>query len=139
MLTRVLIAAALILLMPLAALAEETKVLALGLTDHAVTEAELGDGADLPQPHFNTPGVAYALIADLKKGDMVEVALTKDGKALMHNIREVEADAPRVLLQAGKTGVPAGGWLGGTYTAMVTVTRDGKPILEDQSEAIPFD
>jgi hypothetical protein len=83
--------------------------------------------------------VAYAWIAHPKKGDTVEVALTKDGKPLMHNTREVDADESDVLVQAGKTGVPAGGWPDGGYTVRVTVTRDGKPIIEQETEAVPFD
>ena len=80
MLTRVLFALALICGTVFAASAEETKVLALGLADHAVTEEELAQGDALPVPRFNSPGVAYALVAKLQKGDVVEVALVKDGK-----------------------------------------------------------
>lgn len=139
MLTRVLFAVVLLFGLASAARAEDAKVAALGLTDHVVTEDELAKGEALPQPHFNTPGVAYALVKDLKKGDTVEVALTKDGASLMHNLREAEADGDTVLLLAGKSGVPAGGWPKGSYTAHVTVTRDGKPIAEQETDAIPFE
>jgi hypothetical protein len=139
MLTRVLFAVVLLFGLASAAWAEDAKVAALGLTDHVVTEDELAKGEALPQPKFNTPGVAYALVKDLKKGDTVEVVLTKDGASLMHNLREVDADGQTVLLLAGKSGVPAGGWPKGTYTAHVTVTRDGKTIAEQETDAIPFE
>jgi len=139
MLTRVLFAVVLLFGLASAAWAEDAKVAALGLTDHVATEDELAKGEALPSPKFNTPGVAYALVKDLKKGDMVEVALTKDGASLMHNLREAEADGDTVLLLAGKSGVPAGGWPKGSYTAQVTVTRDGNTIAEQETDAIPFE
>jgi len=139
MLTRVLFAVVLLFGLASAAWAEDAEIAALGLTDHVVTEEELAKGEALPQPKFNTPGVAYALVNNLKKGDMVEVALTKDGASLMHNLREAEADGDTVLLLAGKSGVPAGGWPKGSYTAQVTVTRDGNTIAEQETDAIPFE
>jgi hypothetical protein len=138
MLTRVLFAVVLLFSLASAASAEDAKFAALGLTDHVVTEDELAKGEALPSPKFNTPGVAYALVKNLKKGDMVEVTLTKDGESLMHNLREAEADGDTVLLLAGKSGVPAGGWPDGSYTAHVKVTRDGKTIAEQETDAIPF-
>src|SRR5665648_202222 len=107
MLTRVLFAAVLILGSAGASLAQETAVVALGLTDHKVAEDELAKGETPSAPKFNTPGVAYGWIAHPKKGDTVEVTLMKDGKPLMTNMQEVEADDSDVLLQAGKTGVPS--------------------------------
>jgi len=139
MLTRVLFAVVLLLGLTSAASAQDAKVAALGLTDHVVTQEELAKGGALPPPHFNTPGVAYALVKDLKKGDEVEIALTKDGASLMHNLRQADADGQTVLLLAGKSGVPAGGWPKGKYTAQVKVTRDGKAIAEQETDAIPFD
>jgi hypothetical protein len=138
MLTRVVFALVLIGGLSTAAKAEEVKVLKLGIADHAVTEAELEKGTP-PAPHFNTPGVAYALVENLKKSDTVEVALNKDGKPLMHNMQELDADEGAVLLQAGKGGVPAGGWPKGEYSASVTVTRDGKPLISETTKPIPFD
>jgi hypothetical protein len=139
MLTRALFAVVMLLGLASAASAQDAKVAALGLTDHVVTEDELAKGEALPPPHFNTPGVAYALVKNLKKGDTVEVALTKDGASLMHNLREVDADGETVLLLAGKSGVPAGGWPEGSYTAQVKVMRDGKTVAEQESEAIPLE
>jgi hypothetical protein len=139
MLTRLVLALVLIFGAAAQAIAEETKVVALGLTDHAATEAELGKAEALPRPKFNTPGVAYALVANLKKGDSIEVSLNKDGKPLMHNVQELSEDQATALVQAGKTGVPAGGWPDGAYTATVTVSRGGKPLITQQSEPMPFD
>jgi hypothetical protein len=139
MLTRVLFCLAVLFGAAAAASAEDAKVVALGLTDHAVTQEELAKGAALAKPHFNTPAVAYVLAAGLKKGDTVEIALDKDGEPLMHNIQELDADEAKVLLQAGKTGVPAGGWPEGTYTASVKITRDGKPLMSEQTQPMAFE
>ena len=139
MLTRVLFALTLICRAVVAAQAEETKVLALGLADHAVTEQELAKGEAPPVPRFNSPGVAYALVANLKQGDVAEVALVKDGKPLMHNSETLAEDKASVLLLAGKAGVPAGGWPEGQYHAALKVVRDGKPIIEQSTKPIPFE
>lgn len=116
----------------------ETKVLALGLADRKVTEEELRKGDKLPSPHFNTPGVAYVLATNLKKGDSVEIALKHGEASLLHNIQELTEDQASLLLQAGKTGVPAGGWPEGTYTASVEIKRDGKSLISQSSEPVPF-
>jgi hypothetical protein len=139
MLTRVLFALALICGAAVGALAEETKVMALGLADRAVTEQDLATGEVPPVPRFNSPGVAYALVANLKKGDVVGVALVKDGKSLMHNTETLAEDKASVLLLAGKAGVPAGGWPEGQYLATLKVTRDGKPLIEQRIEPIAFE
>jgi hypothetical protein len=139
MLTRVLFALALVFGAAVAASAEETKVLALGLADHEVGQAELEQGKAPPTPHFNTPGVAYALVANVKKGDVVEVALEKDGQSLLANSQTLTEDQAKFLLQAGKRGVPAGGWPEGTYQAALKITRDGKTLIEEITDPIPFD
>jgi hypothetical protein len=140
MLTRVLFVLVLIGGLPaLPALAGETRVLGLGVTDHVVAEAEVSGGSALPAPRFNTPGVAYVLVGDAKAGDEVELSLNKDGKSLMHNVETVAEDKPTVLLLAGKTGVPAGGWPEGAYSAAVKVTRDGKTLIEQESKPVPFE
>jgi hypothetical protein len=138
MLTRALFA---LVLMGVAvpALAEEAKVLALGLTDHEVTQEELEKGAALPVPHFNTPAIAYVWAANLKKGDIVEIALVNGDAPLLQNKETLAEDRASYLLQAGKLGVPAGGWPEGTYHAALKVTRDGKPLIEQTSTPIPFD
>ena len=139
MLTRVLFA--LIVTVGFAATASEqdAKVLALGVTDHEVTQEEAEKGATLPVPRFNTPAIAYVLAADLKKGDTVEVALFNEDKSLLHNTQTLGEDQAKLLLQAGKRGVPAGGWPEGSYSAKVTITRDGKTLIEQSSKPVPFD
>lgn len=140
MLTRAVFAFLVVVLAGSHVLAEETlpktTIVALGLTDHKVAETELTPGAVLAAPKFDTPGVAYGLIAHGRAGDSVEVHLTKDGKSLMQNMRKLDADKPGLLLQAGKTGVPAGGWPKGEYTARVKIVRDGKTVAERETEAI---
>jgi hypothetical protein len=139
MLTRVLFALALICGTAAASSAEETKVLALGLADHEVTQDELEKGETLPVPRFNTPGVAYALVANSKKGDVVEVSLVKGDASLLRNEETLAEDQARYLLQAGKRGVPAGGWPEGSYHAALKITRDGKPLIEQTTDPIPFE
>lgn len=139
MLTRVLFAAFLLVGAAGAASAQDTTVVALGLTDHKVTEDELVSGTDLAPPRFNSPGVAYVLVAHAQKGDTIELHLVKDGEPLMHNVRELDADEDGVLVMAGKTGVPAGGWPDGSYTARVKVTRGGETLAEQETDAIPFE
>jgi hypothetical protein len=139
MLTRVLFALALICGTAAASSAEETKVLALGLADHEVTQDELEKGETLPVPRFNTFGVAYALVANSKKGDVVEVSLVKGDASLLRNEETLAEDQARYLLQAGKRGVPAGGWPEGSFHAALKITRDGKPLIEQTTDPIPFE
>ena len=141
MLTRALFSLVLLLgtVAPIASGAGESKVLALGLSDHEVTQEELEKGEAIPSPRFNTGGVAYALAAELKKGDAVEVALIKDGKPLHMNSETLAEDKARFLLQAGKRGVPAGGWPEGQYAAALKVTRDGTTLIEQSSTPIPIE
>lgn len=139
MLTRVLFAIVLIFGLAGAVSAEDIKVQAVGITDHAVTQEELEKGEALAKPKFNTGGVAYGLVANAKKGDTIEVELLKSGYSLMHDVRTLDADQDHVLLQAGKRGVPAGGWPKGDYTAKVTVTRDGEELFAEESDAFTFD
>jgi hypothetical protein len=115
------------------------KVLGLGITDHEVTQEELEKGSALPVPHFNTPAVAYAWVANLKKGDVVEIALVNGDTPLLHNTETLAEDQASYLLQVGKRGVPAGGWPEGTYHAEVKIARDGKPLIEQSTEPIVFE
>jgi hypothetical protein len=139
MLTRVLFALALICGTAAAASAEETKVLALGLADREVTQEELEKGSAQPAPRFNSPAIAYVLAANLKQGDTVEITLVNGDTPLLHSTETLAEDRPSHLLQAGKRGVPAGGWPEGTYQAKLTITRDGKPLIEQTSTPIPFE
>ncbi len=141
MLTRALFALVLILggMAATEAGAGEPKVLALGLADHEVTQEDLAKGATPPVPRFNSAGVAYGLVQDLKKGDAVEIALVKDGEPLLANNETLAEDKDSYLLQAGKRGVPAGGWPDGKYQAALKVTRDGKALIDQSSDPIPFE
>lgn len=139
MLTRVLFAIAVLIGSVGLVSAQETKVVALGLADRPITKDELTSGAELNTPKFNSPGIAYVLVAHAKKGDKVEVALLMDGSSLMHNVRELEADEAGLLVQAGKTGVPAGGWPEASYTARVKITRGGETIAEQETDGIAFE
>ena len=139
MLTRALFALALICGMSSAAFAEDAKVLALGLADHAVTQEELEKGEAQSTPKFNTPAVAYVLAGGLTKGDTVEVELFNNDNSLMRNTGTAGEDGAKVLVQAGKRGVPAGGWPEGNYHAKVTITRDGKSLIEQSSKPIALE
>ncbi len=57
----------------------------------------------------------------------------------MGNSETLAEDRERFLLQAGKRGVPAGGWPDGSYQATVKITRDGKTLVEQASAPIPFE
>jgi hypothetical protein len=139
MLTRALFALVLICGMAVAASADDAKVLALGLADHEVTQEELDKGAP-PVPRFNTPAIAYVSAANLKKGDTVEVTLSTNEKSLLANTETLAEDKATYLLQAGKRGVPAGGWPSEwSYLAKVKITRDGKVLIEQATTPIPFE
>jgi hypothetical protein len=139
MLTRVLFALVLMCGMAAAASAEDAAVVKLGIAAHEVTQEKLEKGAP-PVPKFNTPALAYALLANLKKGDAVEVALLNETKALLTNSATLDTDQATFLLQAGKRGVPAGGWpQEWKYFASVKVTRDGQTLIEQKSDPIPFE
>jgi hypothetical protein len=79
------------------------------------------------------------LAGALKKGDTVDVELFNNDKSLMRNTETAGEDGAKVLVQAGKRGVPAGGWPEGNYHAKVTISRDGKPVVEETSTPIPFE
>ena len=102
MLTRVLFALALICGMAAAVAAEDAKVLALGITDHEVTQEEIEKGEALTAPHFNTPAIAYVLAADLKKGDIVEIALVNEDRSLLHNTQTLARGPGEVSAASGK-------------------------------------
>ena len=133
MLTRVLFALILICGVAAAASAEDAKVIALGITTHEVSQAEIEKGDPLLAPHFNTPAIAYVL------GDVVDIELVNGDTSLMQSCQTVTEDQATVLLRVGKRGVPAGGWLEGNYHAALKITRDGKTVIERSSTPIPLD
>ena len=122
-----------------AATEQQAKLLALGLTDHEVTPEELEKGTPLPVPRFNTPAMAYVWAANVKKGDSVEITLNNGDTPLLRNTETLAEDKVSFLLQAGKRGVPAGGWPEGTYHAEVKITRDGKPVISESTKPIAFE
>ena len=116
MLTRVLFALTLICGMATTAAAEDAKVLALGVTDHEVDpggDREGRSAAGAAFQHARPSPMCSA--ANLKKGDTVEIALFNEDKSLLHNTQTLTEDQAKLLLQAGKRGVPAGGWPEGSY------------------------
>jgi hypothetical protein len=139
MLTRVLFLLLLICGTSAAVCAEDLKVKALGITEHEVTQAELEKGGALPTPRFNTGAIAYVWAANLKKGDVVDIALVIGDKSLLHNTETLAEDQANYLRQAGKRGVPAGGWPEGHYHAELKITRDGKPLIEQSSTPMVFE
>ena len=106
MLTRALFFVLLICGVATPALAEETKVLALGLADHEVTQEELDKGTP-PIPRFNSPAIAYVSAANLKKGDSVEITLSNSDETPAHQQRDAcrgQGDLSAASGQAGRAG-----------------------------------
>ena len=115
-------------------------MLALGITDHEATQEEIEKGEALKAPQFqHACGGLCPRRPTSKKGDTVEIALFNEDRSLMHNTQTVGEDQAKLLLQAGKRGVPAGGWPDGSYHAKVTITRDGKTLVEQSSKPIVFE
>ncbi|MFD0985941.1 hypothetical protein [Methyloligella solikamskensis] len=139
MLTRVLLTLIILMGGVSGALAGEPEIVALGLTDHATSAAEAEKGEALAVPGQKSGGVAYVVVDGLDKGDEVTVRLMNEGKSLMHNVATAETAGGKVFLQAGKTGVPAGGWPEGDYTAKVEIKRGADMLVEKTSEAMKFE
>ena len=139
MLTRAVLVLVLVAGFAAGASAEDAKIVAIGIADHEVTQAELEKGEPLAAPHFDTGAIAYVLAANLKQGDRVEISLNLGDNSLLHNTQELSEDKPSLLLQAGKRGVPAGGWPEGTYHAEAKIMRDGKTLIGQTSKPIGFD
>jgi hypothetical protein len=139
MLTRVLFLLVLIGGTASAAWAEDAKVVTLGLSAREVTVDDLAKGTP-PAPKFNTPAIAYVLASDLKKGDTVEISLANGDGPLLTNSETLTEDKDTDLVQAGKKAVPAGGWpQEWKYSARVKITRDGKTLIEQATDPIPFE
>jgi hypothetical protein len=139
MLTRVLFLSVLIGGMASVAWAEDAKVVTLGLAAREVTVDDLAKGTP-PAPKFNTPAIAYVLASDLKKGDTVEISLANVDGPLLTNSETLTEDKDTELVQAGKKAVPAGGWpQEWKYSARVKITRDGKTLIEQATDPIPFE
>ena len=139
MLTRVLFALVLISGVGGVAFAEDAKIVALGLAGREVTVDDLAKGTP-PVPKFNTPAIAYVLASDLKTGDTVEISLANGEGPLLTNSETLAEDKETYLLQAGKRAVPTGGWpQEWKYSAQVKITRDGKTLVEQSTDPIPFE
>jgi hypothetical protein len=139
MLTRVLFLLVLVSATAGVARAEDAKVVALGLSAREVTVDDLAKGTP-PVPKFNTPAIAYVLASDLKKGDVVEISLANGEGPLLTNSETLSEDKETDLLQAGKRAVPAGGWpQEWKFSARVKITRDGKTLIEQATDPIPFE
>jgi len=139
MLTRALLIGLLFCGGAVPAFGDDAKLVALGLADHEVSLDELAKGAP-PVPKFNTPAIAYVAAANLKQGDVVEISLANTEKALLTNTETLAKDMPTYLLQAGKRGVPAGGWPSEwSFAAQVKITREGKTLIEQATKPVPFE
>ena len=114
-------------------------LITMGIAQKEVTAEELESGAELPAPKFNTGAIAYVLASNLKQGDTVEVTLNNGDTPLLRNTETLADDKAKFLLQAGKRGVPAGGWPEGTYLASVKITRDGKTAMEEKTQPMTFE
>jgi hypothetical protein len=87
-----------------------------------------------------SPAIAYVSAVNLKKGDTVEISLSNDEEPLLTNSETLAEDRATYLLQAGKRGVPAGGWPSEwKYFAKLKITRDGKVLIEQATDPIPFE
>jgi hypothetical protein len=139
MLTRVLLALAILVGSAAGAFAAEPKVVALGLTDHATSKEEVANGEGLTEPGLKTGAVAYVLVEGVAEGDQVTVRLMNGEESLMHNVLTVEPGTERVFLQAGKTAVPAGGWPEGSYSAKLEIVSGGDMVVEQSSDPITLD
>lgn len=113
-------------------------LLGLGITDHAVTLVQLEDGAKIGSPSADTPAVAYMWAINLEKGDTLDVALKKDGDVVVNNTETLDRSKAQMMLFAGKK-APQGGWPKGRYTAQVTVMRDGKPVISEETAPVVLD
>ncbi len=115
------------------------KLLAIGITTHKVTADELAKGETPATPKFNTPAVAYAMVGDLRQGDVVTLSFFgAAGHEILHSTETEPSDKAKTLLLAGRLGVPVGGWDPVTYYAQVTVTRGGKTVLDRRTKPVKF-
>ena len=140
MLTRVLFALVLMCGLATAACAEDAKVLALGITDHEVTQEEARKGRGAPRAalqypcHRLCPGRATS-----RRATQWRWRCSTRTSRSSTTPRPLSEDQAKLLLQAGKRGVPAGGWPEGSYSAKVTITRDGKTLIEQSSKPVAFE
>lgn len=109
---------------------KEGAVLGLGFADHGLDIVELETGAAMKTPTAQTPMVAYVWAINLQKGDIVQVALIKDGVVVQNNSDTLDHTKAQMLLFAGKKAPPTG-WPKGSYKASAKVSRGGKTVIEE--------
>lgn len=109
---------------------KEGTLLALGLVDHGLDLAALETGAAMKTPSAQSPMVAYVWAINLQKGDIVQIALIKDGAVLQSNSDTLDRAKAQYLLFAGKK-APQGGWPKGSYKASTKVSRGGAAVIEE--------
>jgi len=109
---------------------KEGTVLGLGFADHALDVTELETGAEMKIPSAQTPMVAYVWAINLQKGDIVQIALIKDGAVVQNNSATLDHSKAQFLLFAGKK-APEAGWPKGSYKATTKVSRGGKTVIEE--------
>jgi hypothetical protein len=109
---------------------KEGTLLGLGFADHGVDLAELETGAAMKTPTAQTPMVAYLWAINLQKGDIVQIALIKDGAVVQSNSDTLDRAKAQYMLFAGKKAPPTG-WPKGSYKASAKVSRGGKAVIEE--------
>ena len=77
-------------------------MLALGIADHEVTQAEIEKGEALQCAAFQLAGHSLCLAANLKKGDIVEIALSKTDEALLHQRETLAEDQATLSAASGQ-------------------------------------
>ena len=113
-------------------------MLALGLADHAVTEEELAKGETPPVPRFNTPGVAYVW-RQSQEGRHRRDRARQGRQAADAQHRDAQRGQGEPCCRPASEAVPAGGWPEGEYQASLKITRDGKTLIEQATDPIPFE
>ncbi|HXG78447.1 MAG TPA: M23 family metallopeptidase [Methyloceanibacter sp.] len=116
----------------------EGVLLGLGFADHPVSLEELETGASLGAPTRNTPLVLYAWAINLQGGDEMKIALKRGEEVLVENAETLDRNKAQYMLFAGKK-APAGGWPEGPYTGVLTVLRDGKPVISETTAPLALD
>jgi hypothetical protein len=105
-------------------------VLGLGFADHPLDVAELETGAEMKAPSAQTPMVAYIWAINLQKGDIVQIALIKDGAVVQNNSATLDHSKAQYMLFAGRK-APEAGWPNGSYKTAAKVSRGGRTVIEE--------
>lgn len=112
------------------------EVLNHGFAPGPVTMADVEAGAGIRPPPGDAPAlVAFVRAIGLKAGDVQRLTVTApDGRPFADTTAApLDRNKAQTLLFAGKKR-PGPGWPPGRYTALYTVTRDGRPALEQRFE-----